>query len=69
MQRSSMTRGVLVLKRSDNGAWGVPGGWADIDESPFETGVRETREEAGIDIEPIGYIGIARKTPRTFPAG
>lgn len=57
---------ILILKRSDNGSWGVPGGWADVDEAPFETAARETREEAGIEIEPIGYIGIACKTPRTF---
>ncbi len=57
---------ILVLQRKDNGAWGVPGGWADVDESPFETAIRETHEEAGFDIEPIGYIGIACKTPNTF---
>lgn len=56
---------ILVLQRKDNGAWGVPGGWADFDESPFETAKRETLEEAGLDVEPAGYIGIASKTPRS----
>jgi 8-oxo-dGTP pyrophosphatase MutT (NUDIX family) len=59
---------ILVLRRADNGAWCVPGGWADVDESPFETAIRETREEAGLDIEPVGYIGISCKTPRTHQA-
>ena len=57
---------ILVLKRSDNDLWGVPGGWSDVDEAPFETAIRETREEARINVEPTGYIGIACKTPRTF---
>jgi hypothetical protein len=58
---------ILVLQREDNGAWGVPGGWADVDESPFQTAKRETLEETGLAIEPVGYIGIASKTPLTHP--
>jgi 8-oxo-dGTP pyrophosphatase MutT (NUDIX family) len=59
---------ILVLQREDNGAWCVPGGWADVDESPFQTAKRETLEETGLSIEPAGYIGIASKTPLTHPS-
>lgn len=58
---------ILVLQRKDNGTWGVPGGWADVDELPFKTAKRETLEESGLTIEPIGYIGIAAKMQAIHP--
>jgi 8-oxo-dGTP pyrophosphatase MutT (NUDIX family) len=57
---------ILVLRAPDD-QWGVPGGWADIGESPFDTARRETKEETGLDVVPIGYIGIAHRTPETDP--
>lgn len=57
---------ILVLKRGD-GSWGMPGGWADVGESPFETAKRETLEETGLKVQPVGYIAITHKTPKTYP--
>ena len=57
---------VLVLKRGD-GTWGMPGGWADVGESPFQSGQRETLEETGLNVTPVGYIAVAHKTPITHP--
>lgn len=57
---------ILVLKRSD-GSWGMPGGWADVGESPFKTAARETFEETGLTIKPLGYIAVTHKTPKTYP--
>lgn len=37
---------LLVRERSD-GRWSLPGGWADVSESPSEGVVREVREESG----------------------
>jgi ADP-ribose pyrophosphatase YjhB (NUDIX family) len=39
---------LLVRERSD-GRWTLPGGWADIGESPSESVVREIREESGYE--------------------
>jgi ADP-ribose pyrophosphatase YjhB (NUDIX family) len=49
---------VLLIRRTDNGLWAIPGGAQDIGEYVAETAVRETREEAGIDVEVIGVVGI-----------
>jgi 8-oxo-dGTP pyrophosphatase MutT (NUDIX family) len=57
---------ILVLK-TPAGQWCVPGGWADVGEAPFDTARRETKEEAGLNVTPIGYIGIAHRTPATYP--
>jgi ADP-ribose pyrophosphatase YjhB (NUDIX family) len=37
---------LLVQERSD-GMWTLPGGWADVGDSPDDAVVREIREESG----------------------
>lgn len=49
---------VLLIQRSDNGLWSIPGGAQDFGEYIAETAVRETREETGIEIEVVGLVGI-----------
>src|SRR5215471_8027913 len=49
---------ILMIRRTDNGNWAVPGGGLDPGESITETAVRETREETGIDCEITGLVGI-----------
>jgi ADP-ribose pyrophosphatase YjhB (NUDIX family) len=49
---------VLLIRRTDNGLWAVPGGAQDFGEYIAETAVRETREESGIAVEVTGIVGI-----------
>jgi ADP-ribose pyrophosphatase YjhB (NUDIX family) len=49
---------VLLIRRSDNGLWALPGGAQEIGETISGAAVRETREETGIDVEIVGLIGI-----------
>ena len=49
---------ILMIRRSDNDNWAVPGGAIDLGESMIEAAVRETREETGIDCEITGLVGI-----------
>ncbi|NMN99282.1 NUDIX hydrolase [Antrihabitans stalactiti] len=49
---------VLLIQRTDNGLWAIPGGGQDVGEYISETAVRETREETGIDTEVIGIVGL-----------
>jgi 8-oxo-dGTP diphosphatase len=49
---------VLVIQRRDNGAWQLPGGVLELDESP-EAGVRrEVQEETGVDVQPERLTGV-----------
>jgi ADP-ribose pyrophosphatase YjhB (NUDIX family) len=49
---------ILLIRRSDNDNWALPGGAVDIGESLTQAAVRETREESGIDCEITGLSGV-----------
>jgi ADP-ribose pyrophosphatase YjhB (NUDIX family) len=49
---------ILMIRRTDNGNWAVPGGAIDLGESVAQAAVRETLEESGIECEITGIVGI-----------
>ncbi|HWG98719.1 MAG TPA: NUDIX domain-containing protein [Pilimelia sp.] len=49
---------VLLIRRTDNGLWALPGGAQDFGEYIAQTAVRETLEESGIQIEVTDVVGI-----------
>lgn len=49
---------LLMIERTDNGLWAIPGGAQDIGESVTDAVRREVKEETGIDIEVTGLSGI-----------
>lgn len=49
---------ILMIRRTDNDNWAVPGGAVDLGESVAQAAVRETREESGIECEINGIVGI-----------
>jgi ADP-ribose pyrophosphatase YjhB (NUDIX family) len=49
---------VLLIQRSDNGNWAIPGGAIDLGESLTQAAVRETKEESGITCDITGIVGI-----------
>ncbi|WP_020522426.1 NUDIX hydrolase [Catelliglobosispora koreensis] len=49
---------ILMIHRTDNNLWALPGGGHDAGESISQTVVREVIEETGIDVEVTGLIGI-----------
>lgn len=49
---------ILLIRRSDNDNWALPGGAIDLGESTAQAAVRETKEETGIDCQVTGLVGI-----------
>lgn len=49
---------LLLVKRSDSGAWLYPTGWADVGYSASEVAVKEVFEETGIECEPVRLIAV-----------
>lgn len=48
---------VLLIHRTDNNLWALPGGGHDLGESLSDTVVREVREETGYDVEVVTLTG------------
>jgi ADP-ribose pyrophosphatase YjhB (NUDIX family) len=49
---------LLLIRRTDNDNWALPGGAMDCGETIAQAAVRETQEETGIDCEITGLVGI-----------
>jgi len=54
---------VLLEKRYDDDTWGIPGGWAEVGESPQESLIREFWEETGLNIEVNGLVDVFTRRP------
>lgn len=53
---------VLLGHRRDFDAWNLPGGGVEKGESPWEAGVRETKEETGLDVEIERVLSVTFET-------
>jgi 8-oxo-dGTP pyrophosphatase MutT (NUDIX family) len=49
---------ILMQCRRDTGQWALPMGKMEIGETPSQCAVRETEEETGVRVEPVGVLGI-----------
>ena len=49
---------ILLVKERSDGLWTLPGGFAEVGESPGEVAVRETFEESGYEVKPIKLISV-----------
>ena len=49
---------LLLQRRRDTGQWAIPMGKMELGETPTECAVRETFEETGVRVEPLGLLGI-----------
>ena len=49
---------LLVQELADGGRWTLPGGWADVNDSPSEAVTREIREESGLITRPLKVLAV-----------
>jgi ADP-ribose pyrophosphatase YjhB (NUDIX family) len=49
---------ILMVREKSDGAWSLPGGWADVNSSVSESVKRECLEEAGAVVRPKRIIAV-----------
>jgi ADP-ribose pyrophosphatase YjhB (NUDIX family) len=57
---------LLLVHERLSGLWTLPGGWAEIGQSPAESAVRETREESGYAVRAVKLIGLHDRERRGY---
>ncbi|MDX1993865.1 MAG: NUDIX hydrolase [bacterium] len=58
---------LMVRETSDSHRWTLPGGWADVNETPSEATVREIFEESGYRTRPVKLLALYDKTRQDQP--
>jgi len=58
---------LLLVREKADGAWALPGGWADIGLSPAEVAVKEVKEEAGYDVRAVRLLAVLDKKFHRHP--
>src|SRR5262249_19954883 len=58
---------VLLVRERSYGLWTLPGGWADVGESPAEAVVREIREEAGFETQVCKLVALYDRNKHAHP--
>ncbi len=54
---------ILLVRRVDDGRWGLIAGWVDTNESPEEAVVRELAEEVGLVARVNRLVGVFARPP------
>ena len=58
---------VLMVREAALQAYSLPGGWADLYDSPSQTAKNECQQEAGAEIEIVRLVGVMNRTPFKNP--
>jgi ADP-ribose pyrophosphatase YjhB (NUDIX family) len=59
---------LLFVKEPEDGLWSLPGGWAEVGESPSEAVVREVFEEAGYATRAAKLLAVYDRNKHAHPA-
>jgi ADP-ribose pyrophosphatase YjhB (NUDIX family) len=65
--RGAVFHGGEILLVSEGGAWSLPGGWADVGESPAEATVREVLEESGYATRAVKLLALLDRDRQGYP--
>ena len=58
---------ILLVKERSDGCWTLPGGWADIGESPSESVVKEILEESGYHTRATKLLAVYDRDKQGHP--
>ncbi|MBS5946795.1 MAG: NUDIX hydrolase [Winkia neuii] len=57
----------ILLVRENDGQWSLPGGWADILQSPASNTAKEAAEEAGLRVRPYKLVAVQDRNKHNQP--
>ncbi len=58
---------ILLVRERSEGLWTLPGGWADIGESPGEAVAREAFEESGYCVRAVKLLAVYDRNKHPHP--
>jgi ADP-ribose pyrophosphatase YjhB (NUDIX family) len=58
---------LLFMREAQDGLWSLPGGWADLGESPREVAEREVLEETGYVVKATKLLAVYDKAKHDHP--
>ncbi len=58
---------ILLVREREDGCWTLPGGWADVGESPSQATVREVREESGYETRAVKLLALHDRNRHGHP--
>lgn len=65
--RAAVFQDGKILLVCEKGRWSVPGGWCDFNLSPAENTIKETKEEAGLDVTVSRVIAVQDRDKHNLP--
>lgn len=58
---------VLLVRECADGCWSLPGGWADVYDSPSEAVIREIYEESGFKTRAVKLLAVYDRNKHPHP--
>jgi ADP-ribose pyrophosphatase YjhB (NUDIX family) len=58
---------ILLVREREDGGWTMPGGWADVGETPSAMVIREVKEESGFDVVPRKLAALYDRNKHPHP--
>jgi ADP-ribose pyrophosphatase YjhB (NUDIX family) len=58
---------ILLVREISDGGWTLPGGWADVGDSPAMAAVREVKEESGYDVRATKLVAVIDRDRHPHP--
>jgi ADP-ribose pyrophosphatase YjhB (NUDIX family) len=58
---------ILLARERSDGGFSLPGGFADVNNSPSETAVKEVREETGLEVRTSRLLAVIDTDRHSFP--
>lgn len=65
--RAAIIQDGKILLVCEKGKWSLPGGWCEFNMSPADNAVKETKEEAGLDVAISKIIAVQDRDKHNLP--